>query len=207
MSKSNLAAAALAGALLTAAASSAAVAQQQQQAPDVKPLITPQFVQEIRAFLDVPVIRMSIQAQNERRAGLNQAGIDALDAEWRAQRKADDQPLIAATLSSPASSYLTQVQANAGGLYAALFVMDAHGLNVGQSAVTSDYWQGDEDKFTRTFPVGPDAVFVDAPEFDDEMQVWIVQVNLTLADNGKAIGTATVEVNAYELARRAGVSY
>lgn len=204
MSKSRLAAAVLAGALALAAISPAALAQ---QAPDVRPLITPKVMQDIRAFLDAPVIVKSVKAQNERRAGLDQAGIDALDAEWRAQRKSDDQPLIAGTLSSPASSYLTQVQAQSFGLYTELFVMDAHGLNVGQSSITSDYWQGDEDKFSRTFPVGPDAVFIDAPEFDDALKVWTVQVNLTLAENGKAIGAATVELNATELARRAGVAF
>lgn len=176
-------------------------------APDVQALLTPALMEDIRGMLSAPVITLSVTAQNERRAGIDQRGIEKLDAEWKAQRDADDQPLIAATLSSPSSAYLTQVQAGSGGLYAALFVMDANGLNVGQSAVTSDYWQGDEDKFTQTFPKGPDAVHLDAPEFNEDLKVWLVQLNLTLAENGKPIGTATVELNATELARRAGVAY
>lgn len=199
--------AALAASALGLLAVSAAPAGAAPPEPDVGRLLTPAVMKDIRAFLDVPVITMSVKAQNERRAGIGQDGIEKLDAEWVAERDSDDQPLIAATLSSPSSAYLTQVQANSGGLYTAVFVMDANGLNVGQSAVTSDYWQGDEDKFTSTFPVGPDAVFVDAPEFDDGFGVWVVQVSLTLAENGKAIGTATVDLNATELARRAGLAY
>lgn len=198
-------AAALAAAGLLAVSAASALAA--PPAPDVGPLVTPAVMKDIRAFLDVPVITMSVKAQNERRSGIDQSRIDQLDAEWRAERDAADQPLVAATLSSPSSAYLTQVQAGSGGLYTAIFVMDANGLNVGQSAVTSDYWQGDEDKFTRTFAVSPDAVFIDEPEFDDSFGVWVVQVSLTLAEDGKAIGTATVDLNATELARRAGVSY
>ncbi len=193
--------------LATGIVLAASTASAQQPAPDARTLITPKMVEDMRSFLDAPLVTMSVKAQNERRIGITQGDIDSLDQEWRAELKTDDQPLIAATLSSPASAYLTQVQANSGGLYIALFVMDANGLNVGQSAVTSDYWQGDEDKFIRTFPVGPDAVFIDAPEFNDEFNVWMVQVNLTLAESGKAIGSATVEMNLTELARRAGVAY
>lgn len=171
--------------------------------PNVDALVTPAMIDGFRAMLEVPVITMSIKAQNERRQGLDQTAIDTLDREWRSETEADDQPLIAATLSSPASSYLTQLQAEARGLFAALFVMDEYGLNVGQSVVTSDYWQGDEAKFTETFPNGPGAVFIDEPEYDDALGAWLAQVNMTLTSDGQAIGTATVEVDLTELAHRA----
>ncbi|WP_404382887.1 hypothetical protein [Caenispirillum salinarum] len=175
-------------------------------APNAKALITPAMVEEFRAMLQTPVIVMSIKAQNERRKGLTPDRIEALDQQWRAETEADDQPLIAATLSSPASAYLTQRQADSRGMFAALFVMDEYGLNVGQSAVTSDYWQGDEAKFENTFPAGADAVFIDEPEYDDGFGMWLVQVNLTLSDGGRPVGAATVELNLDELARRASAT-
>lgn len=184
-----------------------APASAQEYAPDAARLVTPALIGQLRDMLSTPVILMSIEAQNDRRAGLKQADIEALDAQWVRERKSDDQPLVAATLSSPASSYLMQQQAGTLGLYAAIFVVDSYGLNVGQSAVTSDYWQGDEAKFQKTFPVAPDAVFVDEPEFDEAFKVWIVQVNLTLSESGKAIGAATVDLNLTELARRSSAAY
>ena len=39
--------------------------------------------------------------------------------------------------------------------------MDAMGLNVAASDVTSDYWQGDEAKFKKTYAVGSGAIFID----------------------------------------------
>ena len=82
--------------------------------------------------------------------------------------------------------------------------MDHNGLNVGQSNISSDYWQGDEAKFQKTYPQGKDAVFIDEPEYDEELGIWRVQVNLSIADedNKNAIGAITVELNLSELARR-----
>jgi len=122
----------------------------------------------------------------------------------RAEREIDDKPLISETLSAPLSVYLLRIQADNLGLFTEIFVMDSNGLNVGQSAITSDYWQGDEAKFQKTFPKASNAVFIDEPEWDEDRKIWRAQLNLTLADqeSNEAIGAATVEVNLTELQRR-----
>ncbi|NVJ90400.1 MAG: hypothetical protein HWE34_02020 [Methylocystaceae bacterium] len=174
-----------------------------QEAPPSTSIIDREAIAEIREWLKKPVVEISINAQNKRYGSLPQTVIDDLDKQWRAETKSDDQPLIAATLSSPLSSYLTQIQAVSGGLFTEIFVMDAKGLNVGQSSITSDFWQGDEAKFQKTFPNGADAVFVDEAEFHKGTKTWRAQVNLTItnADN-QPIGAVTVEYNLTELARR-----
>lgn len=106
-------------------------------------LITEEAIASIRDLLNAPVVRLSIAAKNERTGSLSQSDIDALDRQWRDEREKNDQPLITAVLSSPLSSYLTRIQAGSLGLYPEIFVMDAKGLNVGQSSVASDDWQGD----------------------------------------------------------------
>lgn len=172
--------------------------------PDVAALVTADVLEEMRAWIETDIVRVSIDTQNKRLRKLDQATIDTLDAQWKAERESADKPLIAATLSNPLSIYLSRMQGRSLGLYAEIFIMDQNGLNVGQSSVTSDFWQGDEGKFQKTYQVAPDAVFFDEPEFDDEMKVWRGQVNFTVTDTaGKAIGAATVEFNLTELARRA----
>jgi len=169
-------------------------------------LLDQDAIQQIREWLKNPVVEMSIKAQNERYVSLPQEQVDNLDKQWRAERKSEDQPLIAATLSSPLSSYLIQIQAASGGLFTEIFVMDAKGLNVGQSAITSDFWQGDEAKFQKTFPNGVDAVFIDEPEFHEDSKTWRTQVNLTVSGSDQEkIGAVTVEYNLTELARRRGL--
>lgn len=160
------------------------------------------LIQDIRAWVSSPVVLLTLDARNRRGKDLDEKTILDLDKQWRAERKAADQPLIAAVLSSPLSAYLTKIQAQSLGLYTEIFVMDAKGLNAGQSAVTSDYWQGDEAKFQKTFPVAADAVFIDAPEVSKETGTENVQVNMTIADGGKAAGAITVEINLTELRRR-----
>jgi hypothetical protein len=169
--------------------------------PDAAKLITPQVIADVKKLLAQPVTVISIGASN---GNIDQSGIDALDKEWRAESKVDKQPLIAEMLSSPLSNYLLYLQAQSAGLYTEMFVMDDKGLNVGQSSVTSDYWQGDEAKYQKTFQVGPDAVFVDEAEFNDDTRTWRAQLNFTVVDpqSGKPIGAATIEMNLTELERR-----
>ncbi|WP_417454594.1 hypothetical protein [Kiloniella sp.] len=168
-----------------------------------KSLIDDAAVETIKSWLQNAVVEISITAQNKKYGAISQSEVDALDKQWRAEREKEDQPLIATTLSSPLSNYLTQIQAASGGLFTEIFIMDAKGLNVGQSAITSDFWQGDEAKFSKTYPNGSDAIFVDDPEFHEATKTWRTQVNLTVSDAGnKPIGAVTVEYNLTELARR-----
>jgi len=170
--------------------------------PDIHRLITPSVVEDMRQWIETDIVRISVDAQNERLQKLPQAQIDALDTQWRTEREGDDKPLIAATLSNPLSVYLVRLQGRSLGLYAEIFVMDHNGLNVGQSSITGDFWQGDEAKFQKTYDVSGDALFIDEPEWDENSKIWRGQVSFTLTDAGKSIGAVTMEVNLTELERR-----
>lgn len=166
-------------------------------------LITDDTIRDIREWLASPVVELSISSQNRLRDSMTQDQIEAADKQWVAEREAEDQPLVAAILTNPLSSYLTQIQARSGGLFAEIFVMDSMGLNVGQSSITSDFWQGDEAKFKNTFPNGANAVFIDEAEYDEGSDTWRSQLNMTLSNQqGTPIGAVTIEVNLNELARR-----
>ena len=75
--------------------------------------------------------------------------------------------------------------------------MDAVGLNVGQSDMTSDFWQGDEEKWQRTCLGAPDAVFIDEVEEDESTQQFQSQVSMAVADpeSGTVIGCITVGID------------
>ena len=143
-----------------------------------------------------PVISAT-KDQNQRHAGIDQADIDELDRRWRA----GDEGLIAATLSTALSRQLADIVSASDGLFTEIIVMDAKGLNVGQSARTSDYWQGDEAKWRRTFLVGPGSLHVSEVEEDESTQTFQVQVSVPIVDGGAAIGALTVGVDAERLER------
>jgi hypothetical protein len=144
-----------------------------------------------------PVVLDAIKAQDAKNAGLQQADIDALDKQWRAEVEAAAKPMIDAVLSSPLSQYLVAMREGSNGIITEIFVTDAKGLNVGQSDPTSDYWQGDEAKWQKTFAVGPGVVFVDKIEQDESTQQLQTQVSMTISDpaSGAAIGAVTVGIN------------
>lgn len=183
---------------------SASLACAEPARPNVAGLITPEVMKTIRSWVETDIVRISVDAQNKRLNKLDASAITKLDEQWVKEREADDKPLIAATLSNPLSVYLARVQGRSLGLYAEIFVMDQNGLNVGQSSITSDFWQGDEAKFQKTYDSGKDSVFIDDPEWDGDAKIWRSQVSLTLTDeSGKSpIGAITVELNLTELERR-----
>jgi hypothetical protein len=162
------------------------------------------LIDEVRSYLGSDIVQMSVRNQNLKSVDRTQADIDTLDKEWRAETAGKLKPLISATLSNPLSAYLTRIQAHSNGLFTEIFVMDNKGLNVGQSSISSDYWQGDEDKWQKTYLVGPGAVFIDAPEWDAESKTWRAQLNIAVDDTTthQVIGAATFEVNLTELQRR-----
>ena len=165
------------------------------EGPHVAPVTA--FAQEmIVPWLSDPLLINAIKQQNEKHATLVQGDIDALDKTWRAEVEAGTRPMIDAILATELSRFLQQKQAESEGAIAEVFVMDAKGLNVGQSDVTSDYWQGDEAKFSKSFGVGKDAIFVDEIETDESTQTLQSQVSLTISDeSGAPIGAITVGVN------------
>jgi len=164
-------------------------------ANEFAPQIQTAFDEQVKPWLDDPVVIEAIKAQNAEHANLGAGDIEALDQQWRAEADAGSGPLIDAKLGNDLSAFLKQKKEAAGDLFSEIFVMDNKGLNVGQSDVTSDYMQGDEAKFQKTFGAGPDAVFIDEVEFDDSTETFQSQISATITDGGTAIGAITIGVN------------
>ncbi len=149
---------------------------------------------------------VAVREQNSRNAGLSQTDIDALDRQWRAEREQDGQPLIDEVLSRPLSAMLLRLQEQSDGIVTEVFVMDDRGLNVGQSQITSDYWQGDEAKWQETFLVGPDAMLIGDIEYDESTRKWQSQLSLPITDpeSGAVIGAITVGIDLRAMERITG---
>jgi hypothetical protein len=71
------------------------------------------------------------------------------------------------------------------------FVMNDRGTLVCSMAETTDYWQGDEAKWQRTFVDGKDA-YVEDPAFDASTGKYAIQVSVPIADGAKRIGAVTL---------------
>lgn len=167
------------------------------QAQDHVELITEYVNDKVVPWLSDPVVVGAIMEQNGANASIDQAGIDALDKQWRAEVEASARPMIDKVMGNDLSKFLAGKQQDAGGMITEIFVMDEHGLNVGQSEVTSDYWQGDEGKFQKSYGAGAGAIFVDEVEKDESTQTLQSQVSVAISDpaTGKLIGAVTLGIN------------
>ncbi len=157
--------------------------------------------EQLSKWLENEQLIQAIRDQNEAHRGLNQAQIDQLDQDWRAQRKADAKPLINRLLSQPASEWLRGQQAETANFVTEVFAMDNHGLNVAQSVETSDYWQGDEAKWQLTYGNGSGDIHISEVEFDESTGSYQSQVSMPITDpaTGEMIGAITFGVNVQSL--------
>lgn len=142
------------------------------------------------------LIISAVMVQNSETSGYEQAKIDQLDQQWRTEVDASNRPLIDELLGNSASAYLMQMVEESEGLFTEVIVMDAMGLNVGQSAVTSDYWQGDEGKWQNTFAVGAGSIDISEVDLDESTQIFQSQVSIPiLGVDGSPIGAITIGIN------------
>lgn len=156
---------------------------------------------QLRDIAENPVLVDAIKAQNATTASYDQSKLDALDKQWRAEVDAADKPLITATLGTAASKYLADAMQKTEGMITEIFATDAKGLNVAQATMTSDYWQGDEDKFTKSFGAGADAIEIGDVEQDESTQTYQSQVSITVTDptTGAPIGSITAGIDVGKL--------
>lgn len=140
------------------------------------------------------LIVAAVKAENAKGKTLDQ--IKAKDEEWKATPGIAD--YMKALMESPCGKHLRVIQQSAP-YYAEIFAMDNQGANVAMTDKTSDYWQGDEAKFQKSFNDGTGAVFVDEVEFDDSSQAYLCQVSVPVMDGTKAIGAITIGIDMDQL--------
>jgi hypothetical protein len=137
-----------------------------------------------------PVIVKAVKAENAK--GKTLAQVKAMDEKWRAHAGVADYMQV--MINSECGKHIAQIQ-NSASYYAEIFVMDNQGANVSMTDKTSDYWQGDEAKFKKSFADGAGVVFVDEVEFDDSAQAYLVQISVPVKDGNNAIGAITFGID------------
>ncbi|TNC82313.1 MAG: hypothetical protein C9356_04665 [Oleiphilus sp.] len=145
---------------------------------------------ELATWGDDPVLIAAVKEQNGK--GITLDAIKARDAEWRKVEGLDDQ--MKAMMESPAAKRMLELESSKGFLFE-MFLMDNQGANVAMTNKTSDYWQGDEAKWQKSFNGGKGGIHVGEVEFDDSAQAYLVQVSVSVNEGGKAIGAMTIGVN------------
>jgi hypothetical protein len=128
--------------------------------------------------------------QNEQNRSLSE--IKKLDKAWIAS--GPDYALKQSMSANPVGKFLKNVITNNNAKYNEAFLTDAQGANVAAHPITSDYWQGDETKFTAAFANGKGDIYIGDIEFDESTQTNAVQISVPVKYNSQAIGVLVMGV-------------
>lgn len=152
------------------------------------------LAETLRSWGENPILVTAVKAQNA--AGLTLDSIKERDGVWRKTSGVDD--FMKSLLENAAAKELSRLEASKP-FFFELFLMDGQGANVAMTNKTSDYWQGDEAKFTESFNKGHGAVHIGDVEFDESSQAYLVQVSVPIMEGGSAIGAITIGINIDQL--------
>lgn len=147
-------------------------------------------VRAVQAIARHPIVVDAVRARN--REPLTRDLISQRDQQWR---NGDlDATALDALLDPEVSAYLrAKVQSNES-VYSEAILTDAQGANIACFPVTSDYWQGDEEKFVSAYDGGSGAVYRGPIQFDESTQLETVQIAVPVLDDSQAIGVLIVGV-------------
>ncbi|MDQ0561493.1 hypothetical protein QO004_003287 [Rhizobium mesoamericanum] len=149
----------------------------------------------VKPMVNTPIVRKAIEDQNAKFGNITDGNIQVLDNTYRSEAQSGGWEMVRRLLNKPVSRYLKTKQDDSQGIIVEFFVTDRHGLNVGQGTMTADYWQGDEDKFMKTFAKQSDEIFIDRAERNEQTQLLEAQASFVIKDeNGQPIGIAAVTV-------------
>ncbi|MEM9030674.1 MAG: hypothetical protein AAGC70_20115 [Pseudomonadota bacterium] len=110
------------------------------------------------------------------------------DQQWRAGNK----ELIKSVEKNKLSKFLRALVGASDGRVIEIIVMGKRGCNIAVSSTTSDYWQGDEDKWKKTFAAGTDHFFADIWTLDKSTRKRAQQISKRFVVNGQPVGAITV---------------
>ena len=138
-----------------------------------------------------PELLDAIRQQNRHHAQLGIPEILALDQQWLTESSSADRALSDGLLARPASAWLRAQQQASDGLITEIMLTDRLGLLVAASERTTDYWQGDEHKFSEAFFAVDNAPYVGPVEFDQSSEAYQVHISIGIRDpkNNELIGT------------------
>lgn len=147
---------------------------------------------DFQKWINNPIIIDAVNKANTENTNRTEDEILALDKKWRA----GDADFQEKYVNNAASDFLKKIKAESDNLYSEIFVMDFQGCNVAVSDLTSDFWQGDEAKFQKSYNGAAGSVFIDEIEMDESTGTYQVQVSLPIVNpENKVIGAITIGID------------
>jgi hypothetical protein len=136
----------------------------------------------------------------QNRKGLKPDDVKRIDQEWQAAEQM--LPIQKEILGNACAQNLKRILEGHQEIVET-FVMDNQGALVGANNLTSDYWQGDEEKWQNSFKAGKGGIDVGAQKFDRSANAMLQQISLPIVDDaGTVVGAVTFGVDVKRLTQQ-----
>lgn len=152
------------------------------------------LIKEIKAIATKPEVIEAVKASNMRQ--LSKERLLELDEKWV---KLKGRLPEAEQIKNSKISTLLATEMNKQTYFKEAILTGNQGETVAMNLVTTDYWQGDEEKFTAIFDTNlpsrkPDS-HISRARWDESTKAMIAQVSVPVYDGDTMIGTLTVGVD------------
>jgi len=141
-------------------------------------------ISSIKDLTENPRIIAAVRRHNAKNITLK--SIIEVDKQWSSYD--DSHPQKKKMYQSIIGLYLKNLVEFEKSIYSEIFLTDNQGANITAWPITSDYWQGDENKWSRAFNSGTGSIYIGQLEYDESSNANAVQISIPVMDDGKAIG-------------------
>ena len=138
-----------------------------------------------------PSIVRAVEDQNEQ--GLPLDEIKKRDEIWKSAGDSLNALIRETTQNDIARYFQRRVENNSA--IDEVFLTDNQGANVAAYPPTSDYWQGDEEKWTASYNNGEGVVFIGPLEYDESTRKTQVQISAPIFSQDQTIGVLVLGVS------------
>lgn len=147
----------------------------------------------VRPWLGHGAIRAALQEAASRTLSPTQR--DSIDTQWRDEVATGHFQLIDSFLARPVSKFLRFQQSRNHDLITELILVDRDGHNLGLADASSDFWQGDESKFTGAADLGSGGLYISDISYDVSARHFLVHAGIPLHDGQRLAGVLIVGIN------------
>jgi hypothetical protein len=151
----------------------------------------------VKTFTDDAMLHSVVRESTKSHRKLDWGEARALDRRWKNELADGTRDGLVDTVTGNAlSKWLKDQQAKApGGAVTEILVIDGLGWNIGQTAPTADFFQGDELQWQDVLPGSPATAAVSELEDNGTGQRTLALVSLPIVDGEQNIGVVTLAVD------------
>lgn len=146
---------------------------------------------KILEWANSPLVMEFVTEQNKNDISL--AEIERIDKEWVLGAVG-----LSKSLQDNALSKFLRKKVENSNLFVEAFVCDKREIVVGLLPRTTDYWQGDEVKFIKSFENGKGRIYFSPLAFDESTQTYSVHISVPIRNWNNTIGVLIVGVKNFQ---------